>query len=73
MDAGDTGIKQVKETMRVSGLAGATWSGHMTSRPVNCESTRNLPRFTQRQSSVAKIQASPPVRALESSRLHEIR
>lgn len=59
MDAGDAGIKQVKETMRVSSLAGATWSGHMTSRPVNCESTQNLPRSTQRQSSVLKFRHLP--------------
>lgn len=58
MDTGDAGIKQVKEIMRISSLAGATWSGHMTSRPVNCESTRNLPRSTQ-VSSVPKFRHLP--------------
>lgn len=73
MDTDDAEIKQAKETMSVSSLAGTTWSGHMTSRPVNCDSIQNLPLFTQRQSSVPKSQTSPPVRVLEGSRRHKIR
>lgn len=73
MDTGDAGIKQAKETMSVSSRAGTTWPGHRTSRPVNCDSTQNLPLFTQRQSSVPKARHLPLVRALEGSGRQKIR
>lgn len=67
---GDSGIKQVKETRSVSILVGTTWSGYMASRPMNSDSTGNLPMSIQRQSSIPK---AFHVKAIKDSRMYTIR